>query len=775
MILSADLKGKKRASKGWLLVPLAILALAWWFCLPSQLFGTDMATLVSDVDGEIIGASVAADGQMRLPAPDTLPSKVETAILEYEDRHFYQHPGVNPVALVRATMANLSSGRLKQGGSTITMQVVRLATGRRERTLWRKGVEMAMATRLEATYSKQEILKLYAGHAPYGGNIVGVEAASWRIFRRPLASLTWAEAAVLAVLPNAPSLINSGRNRPILKAKRDRLLRILGARGLLSGSLLALSVESSLPMPPLPLPSVAPHFFAMAKRQYGGQSIQTTLQSGLQGKCVATAADYLRNMESMQVGNAAFLVLERKNANLLAYGSANLASGQQNGSNWVDVAQAERSYGSLLKPFLYKNALEKGLILPNSWLEDIPITIKGFAPKNFSNTFQGYVPAREALATSQNLPFVALLNQYGTAGFLSDLQGLGISTLDRPASHYGLSLILGGGEAKLWELAQAYLSLPYKVGEGPLPKINYIKRVKGVKEGKPPALSAAGYCTLQALSIAQRPDLELPWEHYLAENQIAWKTGTSQGLRDAWAIGMTGTHLVAVWLGNADGEGRAGLTGIGIAAPLLFKLFAHLPKGTGFVRPRDGWQATKVCHTTQLPASVYCDSAFEMMTPRATRLPAACGLHTPIFCTADGAHRVNGSCYPLAKAKQQNSLVMPPVQAYYYKKTRALKALPPWLAGCAPAESQDGLRFIYPGKNGTVISLPDSVAGKKGEVILSAYCAEPKASVHWHIDGEYVLSTVGEHVLPVRMMPGQHRISIISSQGSMANVAVQVR
>ena len=455
----ADFDGYKHqkghwGARKWIGGVCAGLLLAWWCCLPRNLFpGVSYCTVVESAEGELLGARIAADGQWRFPPADTaaVPARYATALVQFEDRAFWWHPGVNPLALLRAARDNARSGHVVSGGSTLSMQVIRLSR-QKERTLWQKAIEAVQATRLELRYSKQEILALYAAHAPYGGNVVGLEAAAWRYFGRPAAELSWAEAATLAVLPNAPSTLHLSRGRESLLEKRNRLLKRLLEHGDIGLETYEAALEEPLPDAPLPLPQLAPHFVAHCP---DGMRTKTTLRYSLQ-KAVREVTDRRSDdLAKEDVADLAAVVVDNASGEVIAYVGNTSASRERPGAQ-VDIAAAPRSTGSILKPFLYAAALEEGIILPRTLLPDIPVNLGGFAPQNFDRQFYGAVPAAEALARSLNVPAVFLLRQYGVAIFHTLLQEAGLTTLTADAGHYGLSLILGGGEGRLDEITRAY-------------------------------------------------------------------------------------------------------------------------------------------------------------------------------------------------------------------------------------------------------------------------------------------------------------------------------
>lgn len=485
------------------------------FCLPRELFGNvSYSTVVMDKNGELLGARIADDGQWRFPPSDTVPRKFGQALVEFEDRAFRWHPGVNPGAVCRALWQNIREGERVSGGSTITMQVIRMSRGK-ERNLWQKIIEAVLAVRLELRYSKDEILALYASYAPFGGNVVGLEAAAWRYFGRASSDLSWGEAATLAVLPNSPSLIHPGKNRDALFAKRNRLLEKMLHRNVIDSLSYSLACDEPLPEAPLPLPQFAPHLVEYCHSSARYQAVRTSVDISLQRKTEAVAQRWCDGFAKRGIGDLAYLVVDVKSGEVLSYGG-NIGFGTGRDGSQVDVVRAGRSTGSVLKPILYAALLQDGDILPNMLMTDIPVNINGFSPQNFDRNFYGAVPASEALARSLNVPSVHSLRKYGFPKFYDLLKACGMTTLDKDASHYGLSLILGGAEGTLWDIVHIYAAMAAVMeagGPSAASESGGVPRCDGgswVGPDFPLRDRTALWYTFDALSEVNRPD-EMDW------------------------------------------------------------------------------------------------------------------------------------------------------------------------------------------------------------------------------------------------------------------------
>jgi penicillin-binding protein 1C len=750
----------------------------FYFSLPNQLFLDSYSTVLEDREGTLLGATIADDGQWRFPEGNPMPEKFKDALILFEDKRFYNHPGVDVLSMSRAIRQNLKAGKIVSGGSTITMQVIRLSR-KESRTFFEKILEMVLATRLELRYSKDEILSLYAAHAPFGGNVVGIEAACWRYFGRDASELSWSEAALLAVLPNNPSLIHPGKNREILKAKRDRLLTRLMQSGKMDSTTLELSISELIPENPVSLPRSAYHLLTRAIKEGHAQTrVKSTLDFPLQERVNQIVADHQKILKGNQVFNAAAIVIEVKSGRVLSY-VGNAPAGREHGEQ-VDIIQARRSTGSILKPFLFAAMLDEGKLLPGTLQPDIPTLINGFSPKNFTREHDGAVAADQALIRSLNIPAVHELREYRYEKFYELLKKIGLTTLNQPADHYGLSLILGGAEGTLWDITGGYASMARTLQnyfEVP-GKIRYDKsdfhapvylQSDSVIRNNPEEsswLSAASiYLTFDALKEVYRPGEETGWRMFNSTKKIAWKTGTSHGLRDGWAVGVNGDYAVGVWVGNADGEGRPGLTGTESASPIMFDIFSQLPGNSWFQIPLIELNDVQVCSRSGMRATELCQETKTIKIPQAGLQSAPCRYHQSVHLSLDSRYRVHADCEMISKMKSVSWFVLPPVQEYYYKsKNLSYKSLPMFRADCANPASIASMDIIYPKPNARII-IPRELDGQLGNTLFEVAHRQVSASVFWHLDGNYVGMTRGIHRLAFAPEPGKHILTLVDEAG----------
>ncbi|MDH5204142.1 MAG: penicillin-binding protein 1C [Hylemonella sp.] len=766
-----------------LLVALALaLALAFWRSLPSPLFDAPLSTLILARDGTLLGARIAADGQWRFPPVTQVPAKFRACLLAYEDKRFDWHPGVDPLAVARALRLNLGQGRIVSGGSTLTMQVVRMARGARERSYADKLLEMLLALRLELQYSKAEILALHASHAPFGGNVVGLEAASWRYFGRDPQQLSWAEACTLAVLPNSPALIHPGRHRARLQAKRDRLLQRLQGQGLLGALDLSLAQREPLPAQPLPLPQLAPHLLETLHQQYPDMSrLRTTLDARLQAAAVAAVGERARQLARQGVHNVAALVVDHRSFEVLAYvGNSEGALDGELG-HAVDVIRRPRSSGSILKPFLYAAMLDAGEILPATLVPDVPTQYSGYMPENFDRDYRGAVPAEVALAQSLNVPAVRMLRQHGVHRFYDFLRQFGMSTLWRPPDDYGLTLILGGAEVTLHDIVGMYANLSdiaAAADGGGLRALRLLAADVPVARGADAGLSpGAAWLTLNALREVARPAEEGYWKNFASSRQIAWKTGTSWGLRDAWAIGNSARYTVGVWVGNASGEGRPGLTGSVAAAPLLFDLFNPLEATPWLERPELHLKTVQTCRGDGYLANGHCEEAAQW-APRDSQFDQLSPYHVGIHLDRSRRWRVHSGCARVADMVLADWFVLPPGPELFYRRHHAdYRALPPYRADCDEPEQARGQRgpidFLYPA-HGTRVYIPVDLGERKSRVVFEAVHRDREAELHWHLDDTYIGSTRSFHQRALDASAGTHTITVVDAQGNRLSRAFEV-
>lgn len=741
---------------------LAFLVTGYIFCLPRHLFHVPYSTVVTDRNEELLGARIASDGQWRFPPRNTTPEKIKECLITFEDKHFYHHWGVNPFAIGRAFYQNVKNKRIVSGGSTLTMQTIRLARNE-SRTFREKLIEMIWATRLEFRASKEEILSMYISHAPFGGNVVGLDAAAWRYFGHSADDLSWAESAMLAVLPNAPAMIHLSKGRKTLLDKRNRLLKQLLEKKTIDSSTYELAISEPLPDEPHALPQIAPYLVSRFYQERNGEYSRSTINKGIQTQVEDLAERWSNEFGRSDIRNLAILVIDIPSNQVVAY-CGNVHFDRKQGGNQVDVIQAPRSTGSILKPFLYYAMLQEGSLLPDMLLPDVPVNINGFTPQNFSMQFEGAVPASEALARSLNIPAVTMLQRYGVPKFHSFLQQIGLKTINRSSSHYGLSLILGGAEATLWDVTNAYAMMGRSLLQLPQRSCSLLLPTSRITESTDPFQPGAVWQTFDALKEVNRPE-EIDWKSIPSMQTIAWKTGTSYGFRDAWAVGVTPRYAVGVWVGNATGEGKPGLVGAQTAGPVLFDIFNLLPSSSWFTRPAGIFVEAEVCRKSGHLKGRFCDETDTLLVLPAGLRTEACPYHHLVTLSANESQRIYENCANTEPTLRKSWFTLPPVWEWYYKQHHPeYKPLPPFKAGCGEDTFQP-MQFIYPPMNAR-IKLPKQLDGSKGFLTVELAHNNPNASVFWHLDETYQAQTQDFHKISLQPAAGKHSLTAVDGEGN---------
>lgn len=761
-----------------------LLLLIYYFSLPGTLFKEPYSTVIESSDGELLGAKIARDGQWRFPAQDSVPDKFKKCIVYFEDEYFYRHPGFNPVAMINAIKQNRKAGKVVRGGSTLTQQVIRLSRKGKKRTYFEKIIEVILSTRLELGYSKNEILELYAAHAPFGGNVVGLEMAAWRYFGVQSNQLSWAESATLAVLPNAPSLIYPGKNQIKLLEKRNRLLLKLNQEGVIDQQTYELSIDEPLPQKPYNLPQIAPHLLQRAAKNEEGKRIKTTIDYTLQNRVNQIAKYYYNQYKQNEVNNLAILVIDVKTRNVISYiGNSPTDNDHQKD---VDIIDAPRSTGSILKPLLYAAMLDDGELLPNTLVADVPTQIAGYTPQNFNLTFDGAVPAHRALSRSLNIPSVLMLQDFGVNKFYEELQKFELKDINKSPDHYGLSLILGGAESNLWDLCRTYSNLSstvnyfnkshgkYRTNEFAELNYNHDFEADFGSETDQKNIIGAGsiWLTYNAMEEVNRPEGDEAWKFYDSSLKIAWKTGTSFGNRDAWAIGTNSRYVVGIWAGNATGEGRPTLTGVTSAAPILFDVFNLLPRQRWFGIPYEDLNEVEVCSLSGYVAKEGCPKIKQWVTKKG-KSTRVCPYHKTIHLDKTQQFQVNSSCESVENIVTKNWFVLPPVMAWYYKgKHIEYLPLPPFKEDCLGTQTI-AMDFIYP-KTNSKIYLTKNFNSEIQPVIFKVAYSQREKQLFWYVDHVYKGVTKVFHEKPIIMNAGFHYITVVDESGNEITRKVEI-
>jgi penicillin-binding protein 1C len=748
------------------------LFLIFYLSLPAKLFPVSYSTVVLDENNQILRIFLNKDEQWYFPPDKNLavPEKLKKAIIYYEDRYFYYHFGINPVALVKAFSENISRGKTVRGASTITMQVARLASPKK-RTYLNKLREIIQALKIELWYGKNDILQMYVENAPYGGNIIGYQAASLKYYRKKPEQLTWGEAATLAVLPNAPGLISPVSKKSLLVYKRNQLLGTLYTENIIDPETYKLALREPVPGLISPPEINAPHLAQFLKTRMAGESniIRTTINKEIQQNIEALVKNHIKYLNLKGIRNGAALVVETKTGKVRAYaGSQNFFDKENKGE--VDGVIAPRSSGSILKPFLYALGMDEGILLSQTQLKDVPSFFGSFSPENADKKFNGIVTAREALVRSLNVPAVRLLQSYGVYDFYLFLKQAGLTTLFRDSDDYGLTLPIGGAETTLFDLAVLYRGLANYGNFTPnyfVPGINFFAS-PDQKPGKTLISPGASYLTLEILKELKRPDSEYYWQQYENQFKVAWKTGTSYGNRDAWAVGVNPQWTVAVWTGNFNGEGNPNLAGALSSGSLMFDIFNYLPKNqvnSWFTRPTEFLGKTEICQETGFRAGPSCPKKILVDSPAGMKPLPLCPYHHNIFVTRDESRQVCSLCWKQGDYKQISFLLYPPdVVQYLRERGRIISEVPPHKEDCPGSDNGLPLQIIYP-EPGSKLWLPRDIDGKLQKLTIRLAHLRKTATIYWYLDDSYLGSTSKNHAKAIEIKKGWHSIEVVDDQG----------
>lgn len=764
------LLGRLKRYRKILIVLLSLVILYSVIPFPDNLFDVDHSIVIRDRNGELLRAFLNEDEQWYFPSdPDVkFSDKLVKSVTNFEDRYFHYHPGVNPVSILRASISNIAAGKVKSGASTISMQVIRLSM-KKKRTILNKLVEMFQSIKMEIKYSKKEILRMYLNNAPYGGNIIGANAASLRYFGKPPSTLTWNEAAVLAVLPNSPGLISPLLNRDHLIRKKNRLLKKLFSRDIISEDIYMQSSSETVPSGIISFPSISPHFSEYMKGFYGNKSdlIRSTIDKEHQVRIEHLVKEHLKYLSTFGIKNGAVVVAETVSGKVRAYcGSQDFFDFEKNGQ--VDGVRAARSSGSILKPFLYALAIDEGAVLEKTILKDIPSYFGSFSPSNASMKFSGVVSVKESLIRSLNVPAVRLLNFYGLHKFFLFLKSSGVTTLVRDPDDYGLTLILGGAETRLIDLVRLYRGLG---NYGRFSPLIFSPDYQERDENGDLISAEASYLTLNMMRELKRPGAEFYWEQYQNKTPLAWKTGTSYGQRDAWSVGVSPEWTIGVWIGNFRGEGNPKLAGYSCAAPLMFDIFNYLPKersGKWFNRDGLNFKPLELCSKTGFLAGEYCEETVVADAPAGPGVIPLCPYHKSIYVTMDEKHSVCSLCWSEGKYKKVIKLIFPPdVSQFLREKGDIVDSIPPHIKGCLSGSGSNPIQILYPVKNARIL-IPVDFSRKVQNITIRVAHKFKDKEIFWYIDKIYKGVTKNKHKMIIDLSPGWHILEVLDSDGNNA-------
>lgn len=711
-----------------------------------------------DENENIIGVYINKGEQWHIKSPYQIPENLKKAVLTYEDKNFDKHHGIDIWAMMRAIKNNFL-GKKKSGASTITMQAAKLISPKK-RNYSNKYREMIASTKLENNLTKEEILSLYLNNAPYGGNIVGYGTASELYFRKKPEKLTWAEASLLAVLPNSPGLINVEKNSNKLIEKRNGLLKKLHEKNYIDENQYRLSINEPIPKTRYPFKNLAPHLGRRLSQEKPDKIFHTTIDGSFQERIEKVVKDYADFTETEGIANISLLIIENKTNNVKVYiGSQDFLDFNKNGQ--VDGIIAKRSPGSILKPFLYALSIDQGIIAPQSKVPDVPLYFSNFSPQNANKRYSGMIEMHQALIRSLNIPFVHLLQEYGEDRFFYFLKDAVEFPEDNP-SQYGLSLILGTKEMSPEEIGILYSGL---ANYGRFKKLNYLQSDSENNEdsGKKLISSGASYLTLQTIKNLSRPGVT---NYYRWKNPISWKTGTSYGRRDAWACGVTPEYTVIAWVGNFTGTSSNNLSGVVSAGRLLFNVFNEISiKNNNFLRPED-LHLIKVDKLTGYRNEFHQVETKEILYPKSAKPLKLSPYYKKIFVN-DKDEEID-SRSPDFINKKEKILVNYPLEVINYLIMENMDVSSIYDEKFV---SKKTIKIVYPTNNLSIL-LPKDFDGEKNIIVKIANIKNQE--IYWYLDNEF-LGKDKKFQKEMKIPNGEHTITIMSQEGELERVKFNIQ
>lgn len=754
----------------WLSVAMLTLSFGYLLLPKPELYPPEFrfSRSLEDRKGLLLHLTLTQDGKYRRQTvlSDISPSLIE-ATLELEDRHFYDHPGVNPLSLLRAAWGVIS-GSTRGGGSTITMQLARLRYRLHTRSPWGKLVQMFRAVQIERHHEKSAVLEAYLNQAPYGGNVEGIGAASLLWCGKQASELSLREAVALSVLPQSPT-----RRRPRATLENKDLAAAqhrLWERLRLKRKLEADPLDASFTLRHLlPVPREAPH---LARRLFqqrmaddrvsSGVPVRGSVEAGMQRRVELALADYIARKREVGIANACALLVHAPSREVMAYvGSSGFLDKAIQGQ--VDGVLARRSPGSALKPFIYALAIQQGLIHPHSLLRDGQTSFGSYNPENFDRHFAGPIAARDALYHSRNIPAVSLAQKLASPGLYGFLKASGVA-LPQPAEHYGLALPLGGGEVSMEELAELYCLL---ADDGCARRVRLIA-------GNEEVVSSPALLSAEARFLTREMMRTREGEPALDDLSITWKTGTSHGHRDAWAAGIRGDYVLVVWIGNFNGRSNPAFIARECAAPLLFETFRHLRLPMKHETRPANVKEVELCAVSGQFPTPHCQHRVQGGFIPGVSPITACEIHREVLLDAESGLRVT--------AEDGRALLRevyefwPPDMLELFRLAGVPRKSPPPLesnaAALVTADATQAPRIVSP-QAGLVYTLQMSQADRQS-LPLRATAAPGVMRVFWFIGSRFLGASDVSTPLLWRAQAGKWQVRVLDDQGRSASAEVQV-
>ena len=758
------IKKYRRTVEIVLTILLLFIVLDLLFPLPAK---KEFSKEIHAKDGTLLTAYLTSDDKWRLRTElDKVSPELIKAIIEKEDNWFYFHPGINPISVIRAFYKNITTGETQLGASTITMQVARILEPKK-RTYFNKLLEVFRALQLEIRYSKKEILELYLSLLPFGGNIEGVKSASYIYFNRPPDKLSLAQSITLAVIPNDPNSLRLDKSNKEIISKRNTWVKKFKHENIFSSADLNDAINEPVECNRYQIPVTAPHFSQYIKDNFNGDIIKTNLDLSIQQ---ITENILLRNVKKVfykGITNGAILVIDNRNSDVVAYcGSANFydegSFGQVNGITAI------RSPGSTLKAALYAYAFDEGNLTPQMKFADIPTDFHGYQPENYDLKFYGNVTTEFALVNSLNIPAVKLLEQVGINNFTNFLEGCGFNQIQKQKNQLGLSMILGGCGTNLQELTKLFTAFARK---GKLYPLQFLSKEENDSEQV--FSEESSYLVANILSGINRSDIA-DLSQYSKLPKFAWKTGTSYGKRDAWAIGFNPNYTIGVWVGNFNGVGSPNLSGAEVAVPLLFDLFNAIDYNSEvkwFEMPEELY-TREVCSESGMIPSQYCKNIVRDFAIKNKSHNQVCNIHQPVYVNLDETVQYCTSCLPSSGYKKEVFTVyLPELSVWLYQNKIDYHKPPQHNPECTAMFAEGGPKILSPTEDYEYFLEKNS--GQ--EILLLAASDSRVKTQYWYVNDKfYKKCKPGERIF---FNPDQKDLKIIcmDDKGREGGVIIKIQ
>lgn len=780
---------RHRNARGWaacfaIVIGIAILVILVGWIVPTPLRLLARPSTVVRFDDLSTGfVFLSDDEKWRIHADvSQIDPDYIRALLEYEDRRFNVHPGVDPLAIVRAVYQNITDRQIVSGASTLTMQLVRVLEPR-SRSLGSKIVETFRALQLELRYSKNEILVAYMTFISFGKNIEGVETAAWAYFGHGANNLTPSEIAVLLSVPQLPSRrFPDLKNGVHLRQARDKILKYLFKQGVFGkdGESLATALLVDVPVALKPFPRSAAHLaFWMNKNQEkpaGNGDLLTTIDPAVQKMIDHLSTREGRLAANQGVHNHAVVVVENATGQIKGV-IGGLDFWNERAGSQIAGFQIPRSPGSLLKPFIYAQAIDLGIIVPDRMVTDIPKDYGGYVPKNYDGNFSGLVRIEDALSRSLNIPFINLLDQIGIEKFLGMIGQTGISRILKSPGYYGLSVAAGGIELSALEVAGLYTALARDGSFQPLTWRTPENSVEPTSGTMQIFSSGAAWMTRKSLKIKDRPDFPRRRDFTKAPSGVFWKTGTSFGHRDAWAAGSVGRYTVVVWFGNVDYAPSHALVGSEMAAPLLFDILENLEnpmEAEDDVAPPTV-AGVELCSFSGYLPGPGCPGKHKGLALVHNIPDETCPFHTEMEIEKSTGLAVGPMCRAGRATESRKFMNWPPgVRRFLGASYRHLPELPRIHPACIHIAGSDDLKIISPARNRTIIMIPGLDPAKQ-EIPFEVESANSVEMMSWFLNGKFLKSIKADEQLWWIPKPGSHQVSVVSASGQSVSRKFNVK